>query len=219
MMASATKLVEEKESKRIEIISPKFSCVEVWLEGLTPLLINPLTQRYVDSKKPGSASSSEVLPPEEEYEEKLKCRRLNGKFYHPTEAFTGNMGVFLRAASSAKIKKVNAKTVQTALSIRPDILLNCPEGIRPCTEIITEKGPEMDFHMAFVLSKQTRVPIPVYRPRFDDWKMKLTIDYWPTLVNQSALISLVTTAGLLGCGAFKLGGFGRFRLVKAEQHS
>jgi hypothetical protein len=204
------------KTKKIDIVSINFSHLRAEIVGISPLLINPVTQRYVDSRKPGAATSSEILQPEQEYKEKLACRELDGKFYHPVESFTGNYGTFLQAARSVKIKKVNAKTVQTALVIRHDVLLNAPEGIRPCV-LIDTPGPTMDFHLGFVLSKNTRVPIPIYRPRFDKWAMTLTIEYWPQLVSQSALMSLITAAGLLGLGAFRLGGFGRYRLMKAQE--
>lgn len=217
-MATATAAKkQESQSKLLEIVRPELAHITAEIEGTTPLLINPLTHRYVKSMDTSAATGPVKLTPEQEYQEKLESRELNGKYFVPVEMFVGNNGSLVEASKMVRLKKVTSKVVQAAISVEHDAILKAPEGLRPCVEIGTS-GPVMDFHMASVLSKGTRVSIPVYRPRFDDWAITLHIEYWVKLINQSALMSLLTTAGVLGIGAYRRGGFGRFKVIKAQAH-
>lgn len=219
MVTTAAKEAKSAEvrGKTLEIVRPELAHLIAEIECITPLLINPLTARYVKSMDPSTTAGHSKLTPEEEYNEKLQSRTLDGKYYLPVEMFIGNNGVLVQASKMARLKKVTSKIVQSAISIEHDVILNAPEGLRACIQIQT-KGPVMDFHMAAIVSKGgSKVSIPVYRPRFDDCALTLRIEYWVKLINQASLMSLLTTAGMLGIGSYHRGGFGRFKVVKATE--
>jgi hypothetical protein len=216
-MATSAAKAAEVRGKTIEIVKPELAHLIAEIECTTPLLINPLTHRYVRSMDNSTTAGPVKLTPEQEYQEKLEARELNGKYYVPVEMFIGNNGALVEASKMVRLKKVTSKIVQAAISIEHDAILKAPEGLRPCIEIHSDAGPVMDFHMAAVLSKGTRVSIPVYRPRFDDCAITLRIEYWVKLINQAALVSLLTTAGVLGIGAYRRGGFGKFKVLKATE--
>lgn len=218
-MATAAKTVKasQSEGRTISIVRPEISQIICVLTGITPLLQNPKTEEYIQSIISGQNQPHPVnnnRDPQLEFEKRL--RKHEGKYIHPIEAFIGQHGCIVEASKANRLKKITAKTVITAVQALPDCLAKTPEGIVPSL-YLDSPGAVSDFHMATIWKMGKPIPVPIYRPRHDKWGVTLRLNYWPSLVSQSALISLLVTAGQLGIGAYKTGGFGRFEVTSAKQ--
>jgi len=223
-MATATKAVrEELKGKAVPIQKPTIRCLFVTIEGTTPLLQNPKTADYIKSiidSGQGNAQPGKVIKnPEKDFKDRI--RKAGDVYLHPVEAFTGQKGVFPSAAKVARLKKISSKAVLMGIKIQRDCLEEFADGIRPYVRIQSEKGPVMDMHVAEIKSGMRSVPVPIYRPRFEKgWRIDLRINYWPDLVSQSNLMSLLAHAGELGIGSWRPengGTFGMFKVIKAME--
>jgi hypothetical protein len=218
---TAVAMVPKGETgKVIPIVRPTISHLVAMIEGITPLLQNPKTADYLQAiENPGDAApSNKVKNPDKEYKDRLRASK--GLYLHPVEAFTGRKGVFQSAAKVARLRKINSKIVMTGIKIEHDLLSEFADGIRPYIVINSKSGPVNDKHIAEIEKMGRHIPIPIYRPRFDDWSMELRISYWPSLVSLSNLMSLLATAGEIGIGSYRPengGTFGTFKVSSARE--
>jgi hypothetical protein len=217
---TAVKLPE----KRIAIPHEEPTVLLVTIEGTAPLLQNPKTRTYLEEIKAAGhggrksgMSKKGAMNPEREFQERL--RPMKQGYGHPTEAFTGNEGLLVKALSlvAARKMKLSKDTIKGAVRVIPDEIMHTPEGVRGFVRI--NGRPEPMEHSASVQSGKVRVPIWIIRPMFREWSMQLRVEFNPLLVGEEQLLQLLVRGGAsFGLGAYrreKGGEFGTFKVVSA----
>ena len=214
-----------KSGKPVEIVRPTINYLVVTIKGTAPLLQNPKTKAYLDQitgSGEGKAAPAKTLKdPETEYFARLKQTK-DGIGLVPVEAFTGRKGAFPTAARLAKLKKISSTAVLAGVKVKPDVMLEFADGIRGYLLLQNASRPVNDRHIAEINKMGQSIPVPIYRPRYDEWELTLHISYWPNLVSLSNLMSLLATMGEAGIGSWRPengGTFGTFKLTSAMELS
>jgi hypothetical protein len=210
--------------KPIEVVRPNMAYLFAAIEGTAPLLQNPKTKQYLDSmiaSGEGKAQAAKTIKnPEDEFIARLKQTKEEIGLV-PVEAFTGRRGLFPTAARLARLKKISSTTVLAGVKVIPDVMLEFQDGLRGYLLIRGGSKPINDKHIADIeKAPGKRVPVPIYRPRYNQWGLELRIKYWPTLVSLSNLMSLLATMGEVGVGSWRPengGMFGTFQLLNAAE--
>lgn len=179
--------------------------IQVKISGVTPLLCNKFTD--ADALKISAGSTAAIRgtkpAPREQAQEKLYLGG-DGKPVLPgpnlLRAFV-DAGVFIKAGKS-KLSTQRTSLVPAGLSI---------------VEIELPLAPgrwETDSRSVVIPSTGGR--IMCHRPRFDEWRVALTLDIDDTMFGEAVVRELVDLAGSrIGVGDFRparRGPFGRFRV-------
>lgn len=180
--------------------------IKTTLSGITPLLLNRFTEAAQQKVSQGTsiAIRGSQGTPREQAEPKLYLGS-DGKPALPApnllRAFV-DAGVFIKAGKS-KLSTQRTSLVPAGLSI---VEIELP---------ITPYKWEVDSRSVVIPSTGGRVM--AYRPRFDEWRVSLTLDVDTTMFGEPLVRELVDLAGQrIGVGDFRparRGPFGRFKVI------
>lgn len=190
--------------------------IEVPIEGLTPLITNPWSEKAKEMLRqsqgigvePGSVKKKkEAKDPQAEYESRLNEYRLpNGNHGFPAVGFKAAM---VRAA-----KVVDGLDMTSARGL---FLVSGTEDFA----LVTIQGePKM---LESFPRNATGVPDIRYRPIFHDWSAEVRVRFDADLIDAGSVVNLLNRAGMsVGIGEWRpmsktsnTGQYGTF-LVKAE---
>lgn len=214
----AKKTIPQAKGRRLEVPAIEECRLEVVIQGTAPLLANPKTKAYLDEIEHGGKKSGlgrkSAKDPQQEFESRLR-RLSDGSCGWPLEAFTGKTGLLVAVLSmvDARKMKLSKKNIFAAIQIEHDEIADSPEGPRAFLSI---DGPEpvIDKYFATVMSGMQGVPIPVYRPRWDKWSLRLRMRFNPRLISADQIVTLLREGGRgVGLGAWRRangGAFGTF---------
>jgi hypothetical protein len=181
--------------------------IKVTLGGISPLICNRFTeaaQKAVSSSSSSSFQGSKGTP-REQAEPKLYTDS-KGRPVLPSVNLMASLveaGRFIKSGRS-KLSTTKSSLVPAGLAI-PEIEL-----------LITPKKWEVDSRPVVVPATGGR--IMCHRPRFDVWRVSLTLEVDETLFSERLIRELVDIAGKrIGVGDFRpsrRGPFGRFEVLK-----
>lgn len=175
------------------------------LQGLTPLLLNRFTEAAQEKVSAGSTAAIQGAKP-------APRAQAEGKLYlgadgKPVLPGPNLMRAFVDAGVFIKTGKSKLSTQRTSL---------VPAGLS-IVEIELPLSPgrwETDSRAVVIPSTGGR--IMCHRPRFDEWRVSLTLDIDGTMFSADVVRELVDLAGSrIGVGDFRparRGPFGRFRV-------
>ena len=192
--------------------------IDLELTGVTPML----QHRMSDETLMGLILGSKVAPKPSKAPESLRdiaeaavYRLSNGKCAIPTEyvrqAFIGASADFRQKSSSRKSIKGIAGAV-----------------LRPTEECVPILGADDEPVDTFELDvrrgvNHQRGAVGVVRPRFENWKVRMTVEVDDDLVAPAVVHDVLNAAGRkVGLGSFRVanrGFFGQFRVTKFDERS
>jgi len=219
--AEATPITDAKNrGRKLELPKSEDSRLEVHIKGTAPLLANPKTKAYLDEIERGGKKSgiAKTIAKDPQAEFEMRLRHLSdGSCGWPLEAFTGKTGLLVAVLSmvDARKMKLSKKNIFAAIQIEHDEITDTPEGPRAFLRIEGDE-PVIDKHFATIIKGFQPVPIPVYRPRWDNWALKIRLRYNPQLISADQIVTLFREGGRgVGLGAWRRangGAFGTFEL-------
>lgn len=180
--------------------------INIEVQGISPLLCNRFheaAQAQVSSGTSGALRGKKALP-REQAEPKV-YRSMDGKAVLPGPnllAAIVEAGKFVKSARS-KLTTTRSSLIPAGIAIvEPEMLL------------LPGKW-EVDSRAVVIPATQGRVMC--HRPRFDEWRIKLTLDIDDSLFSPTLVRELVDIAGQrVGVGDFRpsrRGPFGRFKVT------
>jgi hypothetical protein len=212
-MAAAAKKKDETVAE-IVIKAIKRQTIVLTVDGDTPLIIHRWSEkarRQMKQKQTTGVQARKSLKvPEEDYEA--------AKYLDPA---TGREGVSALAFKSALVSAarfcegVKQVFLKGALFIKPDFFC---DGT-PC--LVIDGKPRMREDMTRVGMGTADIR---YRPEYDPWSVKMTIEFDAELISPQSLVTLVNRAGFSGgVGEWRpsspkgmSGEFGRFHVRAGE---
>lgn len=179
--------------------------IQVKLSGVTPLLCNKFTDAAAQKVSAGSTAAIQGAKPAARAQAEAKLYLgADGKPVLPApniaRAFV-DAGIFIKAGKS-KLSTQRTSLVPAGLSI---VEIELP---------LLPGRWETDSRSVVIPSTGGR--IMCHRPRFDEWRVALTLDVDESLFSEAVVRELVDLAGSrIGVGDFRparRGPFGRFRV-------
>lgn len=179
--------------------------IKTTLNGITPLLCNRFTDEAAQQASSGtSAAIRGSKPPARE---QAQARLYIGADGKPVLPAPNLMRAFVDAGTFIKAGKIKLSTLRTSI---------VPAGLS-IAEIELPLTPgrwETDSRSVVIPSTGGR--IMCHRPRFDEWRVSLTLDVDEALFGEQVVRELVDLAGQrIGVGDYRparRGPFGRFRV-------
>ena len=185
--------------------------IEIEIQGVTPLLIN----RFNEQAETGGRTRPQMVKQKDPREEATKNAYIasDGTYYFNAFAIPNTMG---NAGSNHKMKgsrKSLRFVVPSAVRITSDTITILNEDGLPAKTFEVDARP--------VTIPATKGRIMRYRPRFEKWRAKFTLNIDDDLLEVSTAHQLLNEAGLsIGIGDFrpeKRGPFGTFRVTSFEE--
>lgn len=181
--------------------------INIEIKGITPLLIHRFTEESEVESKTRRVEVKRRDPREEAT--KVAYIAEDGSYYFSAFAIMGSM---INAGVSHKVKG-SRKTLRFVV----------PSAVRMSTDTITileglvpAKSFEVDARPVTIPATKGRVMR--YRPRFNNWNARFTLEVDDELLDPDTAHQLLTEAGMsYGIGDFrpeKRGPFGRFTVVQ-----
>lgn len=196
-----------KNKKTVEIVIPsiEMSRMELWLIGLSPLLINKFginSLHAIEDKQQGVEIDGprKARVPQQELEEAFYLDK-EGHCVLPA-------GAFRKAAVSA------CRHLGIQMTSARGIFYILGDGnVR-----LYGSDPTGEVHIGRI---NGRTPIPRYRPMFEDWAVKLHIEYVRSLMTEKQIVNLLhwagSTIGVFEWRPEKGGDLGRFRVAQSGE--
>jgi hypothetical protein len=190
--------------------------VRVVLEGMTPLLLNPMTEEKLQGlyNPKGSSGTKPLVPltPQEVAEKKVP-RNTAGQVGIPS------LYLFSCLVEGGRLVKMDARrAMSTKDSSLVPSFLSIEEEFLPFADQKAEYV--VDMRRGVLDNAGKKVPVPIVRPRFDKWSFEATLLIDENEVAVERVRQLVEKSGkAVGLGDFrpaKRGPFGRFRIAKWE---
>lgn len=179
--------------------------IQCKIQGTSPLLCNRFTDEA--AAKVGAGTTAAIQGAKPAPRDQAKNKLYTGADGKPVLPAPNLMRSFVDAGTFIKAGKSKLSTQRTSL---------VPAGLT-IVEIELPLSPgrwETDSRSVVIPSTGGR--IMCHRPRFDEWKLSLTLDIDETLFGETVVRELVDLAGSrIGIGDFRparRGPFGRFRV-------
>ncbi len=173
--------------------------IEVEIHGKTPLL----QHRYVGDES--VVKKTGAKPTQEEEIQQALYRRGDGTVYQPGESIKRAM---INVASDFRVegrgKKTYKQSIAGSINIDPEIPMEPQEFVVDARRVVipATRGAQLR-----------------YRPKFENWKLKFSIELLDDDLDPKIVKAVLVSAGhKVGIGDNRLNGFGRFEVVKFEPH-
>jgi len=174
---------------------------EVEIKGIRPLLMNSCRHMLEERENKSSRGKKEIEPREEA--KKLLYLAKEGKIIVPSLAI---LACLKKSASNFKVpgrgKKTFKEFIYSGVRIEPEEI-----------PLITENGWEVDLRPVVV----GKARIIRARPRFDDWKLRFTIEILDVIITPSILKQILIDAGRYNGLLDFRPLFGLFEVIKFEK--
>lgn len=184
----------------------KIQNVKVKIKGVSPYLMNPMTEDILDELRTGNRAPIQKDRPVADIAKKKLCTEAN-KIGIPVENLLACM-----AEAGRKVK--HGKTqISTANSTMMYQMLSIEETFLPFTDLAPENGGWIVDKRRGRLKDGTAVCI--VRPKFVSWGLEFTLTIDSNEVSPDTIKQLVKCAGNIGLGDFRpscKGPFGRFTI-------
>lgn len=178
--------------------------IEVTVSGITPLMLHKFTNDMLD-KGPKTTGGKQELPPKDQAE-KCLYKDDKGVCIFPADNL---LAAFIDAGRYIKIGKRQLSTRDTTTITS---FLNIVEAFIP---IKSAKGWRVDARG--IVNQATKGRHIAYRPMFDDWELKLTLDVDLGEVSLNTVREIVDRAGrFIGIGVMRpsrKGRYGQFKVI------
>jgi hypothetical protein len=201
-VGNAARAEQEYSAKSILIPRMKIGRFELWLVGLTPLVVNPFdikTRGQMLAKHMGAAKQARAVKnPEEDVNARARTYMTpDGRFGFPTVSF--------KAAAVSGCRSVQAKMTETRQAFFVRDALTPIYGGDPVAweSMVRNANGQPDIR---------------FRPVFEEWAVCLTIEHDAGLISQAQIVNLFERGGYgVGVGDWRpeksaSGWCGRFRL-------
>ncbi|MBP9855702.1 MAG: hypothetical protein KBC48_00120 [Candidatus Pacebacteria bacterium] len=188
----------------------KIQNVKVKIKGVSPYLMNPMTEDILDELRTGNRAPIMKDRPVEEISQRKLCTE-SGKIGIPVENLLACMAEAGRKVKHGKDQISTAKTT-TMYS-----LLSVEETFLPFTNLVPENDGWIVDKRRGRLKDGTAVCI--VRPKFMSWGFEFTLTIDGNGVSPDTIKQLVKCAGNIGLGDFRpscKGPFGRFTIESWE---
>jgi len=200
----ATNTGEVRKIVNVEPLKNKF--VDIWIEGITNLLMNKQSERIKESlrrynkddfKKQGKDKNKDLkhISDEDEVNEKIHYTD-DGKVGYPAMGFKSGM-----------------------MSVAPKLGLftNQLNSVQVLGNIIPIKYKEMKINKVMGRTKGiNKTPKEIIRPEFVNWSCKLTIKFNSEIINEEQLVNILNWAGSeIGLGDWRperRGSYGMYKI-------
>ncbi len=190
--------------------------VRVVLEGMTPLLLNPMTEEKLQGlyNPKGSSGTKPLVPltPQEVAEKKVPRNTVG-------QAGIPSLYLFSCLVEGGRLVKMDARR---AMSTKDSSLVPSFLSIEAEFLPFADQKAEyvVDMRRGVLDNAGKKVPVPIVRPRFDKWSFEATLLIDENEVAVERVRQLVEKSGkAVGLGDFrpaKRGPFGRFRIATWE---
>lgn len=188
----------------------KIETVVVKVKGVSPYLMNPMTEDILDELRTGNRAPIMKDRPVEEIAQRKLCTEA-GHIGIPVENLLACM-----AEAGRKVKH-GKNQISTASSTTMYQMLSIGETFLPFTDLSPENGGWIVDKRRGRLKDGTAVCI--VRPKFMSWGFEFTLTIDGNEVSPETIKQLVKCAGNIGLGDFRpscKGPFGRFTIEKWE---
>ncbi|MFA5029932.1 MAG: hypothetical protein WC518_04360 [Patescibacteria group bacterium] len=200
----------------------KSKVVRVKVEGVYPILMNPMTEATLDSLITGNR-----LPPTKDLAfEEVASRKIYREGGEPD----GAIGIPVENLCSCLVRagrevKNGKKQISTAESTTLFSFLSIRGEFLPFTNDLTRhgdgKGWVVDKRRGCLHDKGKSTAVGILRPKFPVWAFEFVMDLDLTEIDEGVVRKLVEVAGKkVGLGDFRptcKGPFGRFQVVSWEE--
>lgn len=185
--------------------------IEVTVQGVTPLMIHKFTNASIE-KGPKSTGGKQELPPKEQAERCL-YKDDKGTCIFPADNL---LAAFIDAGRHIKVGRKQLSTRDTTIITS---FLTIIESFIP---IKTVNGWRIDARG--VVNSVTKGRHIAYRPMFDDWKLKFTLDVDTNEASLNTIREIIDRAGkVIGIGVMRpsrKGRYGQFKVIDwNERHA
>ena len=188
----------KKDSVSISIKPLNMVRVKVTLRGVTPLLVNALSDAAkgdITASAPGNtkAKTKKILTPDEKY--KAAIHHFDSKTHgFPAAALKKAMLSAIRILNESGNDAVSQIAFKSMVGVYP------AEGHPFLMKLRYKKVERSD---SWALLKKT-VPIPVSRPCYRDWSCDCVIEFDADVIQPDAVLNLLARAGAqVGIGAWR----------------
>lgn len=182
--------------------------IEVTVQGITPLMLHRFANDMLD-KGPKTTGSKQELPPKEQAE-KCLYKDDKGVCIFPADNL---LACFIDAGRFIKIGKRQLSTRDTTVITS---FLMIIESFMP---IKSAKGWRTDARG--VVNQATKGRHIAYRPIFDDWKLKFTLDVDTNEATLNTVREIIDRAGkCIGIGVMRparKGRYGQFKVIEWKE--
>lgn len=182
-------------------------------EKLSPLLMNPMTEKILDSLWTGVRDPAPRDVPFDVICEGKVIRNEEGSIGFPVEYLNSAMNA---AAREFKLSG-NRKLANAQSSLLP-AMLTVQEEFLPLTNGTPGEQPSWRVSKMPGRNPKDGVAVCIVRPRFDDWGFEVTIEIDEKQIKPSMIRQLLESTGSrIGLGDFRparKGRFGRFKVTE-----
>ncbi len=181
---------------------------EVTVQGITPLMLHKFTNDMLE-KGPKSANGKQELPPKEQAE-KCLYKDDKGVCIFPADNL---LAALIDAGRYIKVGKRQLSTRGTTIITS---FLSIVENFIP---IKSTHGWRVDARG--VVNQATKGRHIAYRPMFDDWELKFTLDVDTNEVSLNTVRAIIDRAGkCIGIGVMRpsrKGRYGQFKVISWKE--
>jgi hypothetical protein len=178
--------------------------VEVTVQGVTPLMLHKFSKENLDTGAKSIGSKQELHPKDQA--ERCLYKDDEGVLIYPADNL---LAAFVDAGRYIKVGKRQLSTRDTTIITS---FLNIIESFIP---IKSTKGWRVDARG--VVNQSTKGRHISYRPLFDDWKLKFTLDIDTSEASLNTVREIIDRAGkVIGIGVMRpsrKGRYGQFKVV------
>lgn len=209
-----TPATQTKVPDRIEVPDIETQVVPFYIRGLSPILINNFSEKskaQLEGESTGKINKGKRgargKPPRDPEAEFQAARIRDGKGRDCIPARWIKQA--LVTAAGMPDVNIETKVVQRTLFVRGNLIpIESKSGVKMSTEWV-RRG-----------AWNAKVPMQCYRAMFEDWSIKIQIEFEPKLISHAWLVYLVRRAGLsVGLCEWrpeKKGEYGRFDIIMAS---
>lgn len=178
--------------------------IEVTIQGTTALMLDKFTNDLLD-KGPKSTNGKEELSPRDQAEKRL-YKDTDGFCIFPAD------NLLSCVIDAGRFLKIGKRQLSTRDSTTVTSFLNIVESFIP---IKSSKGWRVDARG--VVNQATKGRHVAYRPMFDDWSLKFTLDVDTGEAALTTIRELIDRAGKsIGIGVMRparKGRYGQFKVI------
>lgn len=200
-------MAEKAEKTEIRLKPVSREIVEVWIEGVSPLIVHKWSEKskaLMRAKQSGS-TTQEKLPP------KVALEEAEAALYRLPDGSPGFPATAFKAAAVGAVRlfrDVTMTAVKSALFVHgdgPDQLVRLDGEMTLREDTPRNSGGVVDLR---------------YRYAFFPWSAVLRVEYLTALIDKDSVVALVDAAGNGGVGDWRpsapksaTGTFGRFKVM------